>query len=195
MGHVFVKNERIIPASSDDIYSVLSDYKTKRPLLLTPNFLDYKVEQGGKGNGTVVSYRLRAANRERPYRMQVSETIKGKVLTERDSRSSLVTTWSLLPHENEEGTAVRVTTEWDGSSGVKGFFEKTFAPLGIRRIYDQILEMLELLVVPAEKRDLFGEVPSNESGWPKLLIFAAVISSAYGIYWFRKQRGIVSRKP
>ncbi|GCE19936.1 hypothetical protein KDK_37360 [Dictyobacter kobayashii] len=44
--------------------------------MLTPNFIDYTVEKGGKGSGTVISYLLQAANRERAYRMRVDEAVK-----------------------------------------------------------------------------------------------------------------------
>ncbi len=49
MGQVFVKNERTIPASPETVFTVLADYNEKRPLILTPNFMDYKVESGGQG--------------------------------------------------------------------------------------------------------------------------------------------------
>src|SRR5690242_17403551 len=96
MSHIDVKSERVIHARPQDVYATLADYR-KRPQILTPHFLDYSVEQGGQGSGTVVSYRMRAAGRERPYRMRVEESEKGRVITERDTASSLVTTWTLVP--------------------------------------------------------------------------------------------------
>src|SRR5690348_13881639 len=97
MSRVFVQSERVVNASPDVVYDVLADYKSKRPLILTPNFQQYTVEKGGKGTGTVVSYLLHAANRERQYRMRVEEAVKGKQLIERDNNSSLMTTWLLVP--------------------------------------------------------------------------------------------------
>jgi hypothetical protein len=43
-------------------------------------------------------------------------------------------------------TKVRVTTSWEGGSGVGGFFERTFAPMGLHRIYDQMLSQLARIV-------------------------------------------------
>ena len=37
-------------------------------------------------------------------------------------------------------------TTWNGAGGVGGFFEKTFAPGGLRRIYDGILANLDAAV-------------------------------------------------
>ena len=33
-------------------------------------------------------------------------------------------------------------TEWQGGRGVGGFFERTFAPVGLRRIYGEMLDRL-----------------------------------------------------
>lgn len=188
MSQVFVKNERTIPASPEAVYTVLTDYKDKRPLILTPNFLDYKVESGGQGSGTVVSYRLRAANRERAYRMRVDEVVRGKELMERDRNSSLVTTWTLSPQDNGHQTRVQVTTQWEGSSGVGGFFERTFAPLGLQRIYNQMLDMLELLVTPAEKQNQALVERKPEGIAPTIVMVGAAAASAYGLYLISKRK-------
>ncbi|SRR6266849_397881 len=188
MSQVFVKNERIIPASPEAVYTVLADYKDKRPLILTPNFLDYKLESGGQGAGTVVTYRLRAGNRERSYRIRVDEVIKGKELVERDRHSSLVTTWTLSPLADGRQTHVQVTTEWEGASGIGGFFERTFAPLGLHRIYDQMLDMLELVVVPAEKRNGAVVMRKPESIAPTIVMVGAAAVSAYGLYLISKRK-------
>jgi hypothetical protein len=36
-----------------------------------------------------------------------------------------------------------VKTTWNGAGGVKGFFEKTFAPLGLKRIQAEVLANLK----------------------------------------------------
>jgi hypothetical protein len=141
MSHIHVQVEQTVNAMPEEVYAFLQDY-TKRPQILTENYLNYQVEQGGKGAGTVVTYRLHAANRERGYRMQVSEPSIGKVLKESDANSSLVTTWMLTPAENNQKTRVQLVSEWEGGKGVGGFFERTFAPLGLRRIYTEILGKL-----------------------------------------------------
>jgi uncharacterized protein YndB with AHSA1/START domain len=191
MGQVFVKNERTIPASPETVYAVLADYKEKRPLILTPNFLDYKVESGGQGSGTIVSYRLRAANRERAYRMRVDEVVKGKELMERDRNSSLVTTWTVSPRDDGRQTHVQVTTQWEGGSGVGGFFERAFAPLGLHRIYDQVLDMLKSLVVPAEKQNGAVVVRRPDDSLASTIVMvgaAAAAASAYGLYLISKRK-------
>ncbi len=142
MSHIYVQTEQVVAARPEEVWAFLTDYRNKRPQILTNNFLNYTVEQGGTGAGTVISYHLHAANRERFYRMLVSEPSRGKVLTERDEGSSLVTTWTLTPTENNQQTRVQLSTDWEGGKGIGGFFEKTFAPMGLRRIYEEMLGKL-----------------------------------------------------
>lgn len=35
-----------------------------------------------------------------------------------------------------------MSTVWNGAGGIGGFFEKTFAPKGLGRIYDELLHNL-----------------------------------------------------
>jgi len=189
MSHIFVRSERIVDAKPEEVYETLADYKNKRPRMLTPNFLDYIVEKGGQGDGTVISYRLQAAGRERPYQMNVSETVKGKIITEQDTNSSLVTRWSVLPLNNGQQSRVSIESDWQGGSGVGGFFERTFAPMGLRKIYDNILTMLALLVQSPEKNQAL--VQQNEGSNTQartLLIAGSVLALAAGIGYLRNRQ-------
>lgn len=191
MSKIFVKKERVINAAPENVYAVLSDYKNQRPQMLTPNFLNYTVEKGGKGDGTVISYRLRAANRERPYKMRVKESVKGEVLTERDSDSSLVTTWALAPLNGGQQTKVRVSSEWEGGTGFGGFFERTFAPFGLRGIYGNMLD--SLLSLTGANATTVTAVQGEESSPASnavafFLIFGIVVGVAIGISVLQKGR-------
>lgn len=190
MSKIFAQQERIVPAKAEQIYAVLSDYKVQRPKILTPNFVDYRVEQGGTGTGTVVSYLLDVANRQRTYRMQVDEAVHGRVLTERDTNSSLVTTWALSP-VSDRATNVRVTTEWDGkATGMRGFFERTFAPLGLRRIYASMLESLTDVLGVSHKEVTAvqdKEYSPAENAKFFLALFGLVVAVALGISYLQKK--------
>jgi uncharacterized protein YndB with AHSA1/START domain len=37
---------------------------------------------------------------------------------------------------------VSITTTWDGASGIGGFFERTFAPRAVERLYSEALDRL-----------------------------------------------------
>ncbi len=143
MSRIHVEAERLLNARADQVYSILADYRTRHPSILPPqNFLDYTVESGGQGAGTIVRFRMHAGGRDRLYRMEVSEPDPGRVLRERDTTSSLVTTFTMTPVGDGAQTSVRIATEWESARGIGGFFERTFAPGVIRSIYVQELGML-----------------------------------------------------
>jgi uncharacterized protein YndB with AHSA1/START domain len=135
--------EREIAAPPERVYGLLADYTDARPRLLTSQYVDYEVEEGGSGAGTLFRYRLRAGGSERAYRVRV-ESPGHRTLLERDAASSLVTTWRVMPAPNA-GSIVRVVTEWRGTGGIGGLFERLFAARGLRPVYDQVLERLEEL--------------------------------------------------
>ncbi len=157
MSRIYVQSEYVIPATPEVVYASLIDFQNTRPSILTSNFVDYTVEQGGMGEGTIIRYDLKAAGRKRPYRMHIAETLEGEVLTERDSNSSLITMWTLTPVDDGQQTHVSLTSEWEGGSGIGGFFERTFAPLGLQRIYNKMLTRL------AQKND--PSYTSTATGW------------------------------
>ncbi len=57
MAHIHVQAEQVVNAAPEEVYTFLNDY-TKRQQILTENYLNYKVEEGGNGAGTVVTYRF-----------------------------------------------------------------------------------------------------------------------------------------
>ena len=67
MAQVVAQTERLVAASPQRVRAFLVDYQNNRPRILPAEyFRDYRVEQGGDGAGTVISYRLRAGGeRER----------------------------------------------------------------------------------------------------------------------------------
>jgi hypothetical protein len=55
---IHVDLERTIPAPPARVHAALADYHG-RARVLPDSYLDWTVEEGGEGGGTVVSYRLR----------------------------------------------------------------------------------------------------------------------------------------
>jgi hypothetical protein len=127
-----------VPAAPDRVMEFLRDYRDARERILTDNYTAYRVESGGKGEGTVYAYHFAAGGRERDYRLHVYESPGG--IQESDQLSSFVTTWKVDP--SPTGSEVTIESSWDGAGGIGGFFEGRFAPMGLRRIYGQILGKL-----------------------------------------------------
>ncbi|MBO3677633.1 SRPBCC family protein [Streptomyces sp. NEAU-YJ-81] len=141
MGQVEATTERIVTGKPEDVFDALADYRETRPRLLPQQFSEYEVREGGDGEGTVVHWKLQATSkRVRDCLLEVSEPSDGQ-LVEKDRNSSMVTTWTVTP-SGEGKSRVVVTSTWTGASGIGGFFERTFAPKGLARIYDELLAKL-----------------------------------------------------
>ncbi|MCF3145112.1 SRPBCC family protein [Streptomyces platensis] len=141
MGQVEAITQREIAADPEDVFDALADYSGTRPQLLPEHFSEYEVREGGDGKGTLVHWKLQATSkRVRDCLLEVDEPTDGQ-LVEKDRNSSMVTTWVVTP-AGEGRAKVVVTTIWQGAGGIGGFFERTFAPKGLGRIYDTLLANL-----------------------------------------------------
>ncbi len=140
MGTIEVTAERAMQASAEAVYGCVADMRHHEKFL-PPAFSDFQVESGGVGAGTIIRFTLTAGGRSRASRMQIGEPQPGRVLTESDTESSLVTTWTITPQGS--GSHVRLLTTWQGAGGIGGFFERLFAPRVLRGIYADELERLD----------------------------------------------------
>jgi hypothetical protein len=141
MAQVEATTERVVAADAETVFDALADYTGTRAKLLTEHFSEYEVREGGDGQGTLVHWKLQATSkRVRDCLLEVSEPTDGE-LVEKDRNSSMVTTWRVTP-AGEGKSRVVVSTVWNGAGGIGGFFEKTFAPKGLSRIYDAVLDKL-----------------------------------------------------
>ncbi|MFD3332052.1 SRPBCC family protein [Streptomyces sp. NPDC058700] len=151
MAQVEATTERIIAADAETVFDALADYNGTRAKVLPEHFSEYEVREGGDGEGTLVHWKLQATSkRVRDCLLEVTEPTDGQ-LVEKDRNSSMVTTWTVTPAGEGRSRAV-VTTVWDGAGGVGGFFERTFAPKGLGRIYDALLDKLADEVEPLAKK-------------------------------------------
>ncbi|WP_217547868.1 SRPBCC family protein [Streptomyces sp. GbtcB6] len=141
MAQVEATTERVVSADAETVFDAIADYSGTRAKLLSEHFSEYEVREGGDGEGTLVHWKLQATSkRVRDCLLEVSEPTDGE-LVEKDRNSSMVTTWRVTP-AGEGQSKVVVHTTWQGAGGIGGFFEKTFAPKGLGRIYDAVLDKL-----------------------------------------------------
>jgi hypothetical protein len=139
MGKVTATASAQLEAAPERVLTFLRDYRDNRPRIVTDNYTAYRVEQGGRGGGTVYAYHFAAGGRERDYRLHVHE--EGSRLEEADQMSSFRSVWSVVPAEG--GSQVTIESSWDGAGGIAGLLEGFFAPRGLRRIYAQMLARLK----------------------------------------------------
>jgi hypothetical protein len=138
-----------IHAPAKNVAEALADYTSVRPQILPAQYSDYAVRSGGAGAGTVVHWKLAATEkRVRDCEITVTSPEDG-VLVESDGNSSMVTTYTVV--ESDDGHAsVVIETVWNGAGGIGGFFERTFAPKALVKIYDDFLGQLAAHCQPGE---------------------------------------------
>ena len=141
MARIVVSAEGTVDGPAETVYRYIADMREHHPRFLPPAFSDFRVESGGVGAGTVVHYKVTAGGRTREFRAKVAEPEPGRVLTESDTGSSSVTTFTVSP----QGTAslVRISGTWNGAGGIGGLFERMFAPRVMRAIYADELKRLD----------------------------------------------------
>lgn len=140
MGQVKAGSSIEVAADPQRTLAAVTDYTEVRPKILSAHYRDYKVVEGGQGDGTVAEWTLQATkDRVRNIRAQV--TVADQVVTEKDANSTLVSTWTITPAGT--GSLVTLDTVWQGAGGIKGIFEGIFAPLGLRKIQDEVLGNLK----------------------------------------------------
>ncbi|AKK29809.1 SRPBCC family protein [Mycobacterium sp. EPa45] len=140
MGQVSAASSILIDAEPAAVLNAIADYQNVRPTILSPQYSEYQVLQGGQGQGTVAKWKLQAT-KSRVREVQAVVDVAGHTVIEKDANSSMVINWTVAPAG--PGSSVTLKTTWNGAGGIGGFFEKTFAPLGLRRIQDEVLGNLK----------------------------------------------------
>ncbi|GAB3263797.1 SRPBCC family protein [Kineosporia babensis] len=142
MSEILVVLERDVVAPPDVTFDALADYSIMRPKILPEQFTGYQVTAGGTGEGTHITYDLHATKkRVRHVEAVITEPPAGQQLLESDTRSTLRVLWDVAAAP--AGSKVTVKITWQGAGGVKGFFERTFAPGGLKKIYGAKLDQLQ----------------------------------------------------
>jgi hypothetical protein len=141
MAQVSASSSILIDAEPTAVLDAVADYQTVRPKILSPHYSQYRVLEGGQGRGTVVSWKLQAT-KSRSREIRATVDVAGRTVIEKDANSTLVTNWTVAP-AGTAGSSVTVKTTWNGASGIGGFFERSFAPVGLRRIQSEVLANLK----------------------------------------------------
>jgi hypothetical protein len=141
MGRLSASSTILIDAEPAAVLSAVADYRVVRPRILSPHYSQYQVLEGGQGQGTVASWKLQAT-KSRSRVVHAGVDVAGRTVIEKDANSTLVTNWRVAP-AGTAGSSVTVKTTWTGASGIGGFFERSFAPGGLRKIQAEVLANLK----------------------------------------------------
>ena len=132
--------ERVIDAPADVVYRCIADYQHHhRPEgFLPPSFSDFRVERGGYGAGTVISYKTTLGAAVRPMTAEVSEPEPGRVLVESGPGATTVFTVDAVGQQ----ARVRFDTLLDGR-GLEGVLMRLVGPRLLLPLYYEELRRLE----------------------------------------------------
>lgn len=140
----------LIRATADRVYSILADYtEGHQRILPRPPFGEVTVEQGGIGDGTRISFEMRAFGGVRRFQALITEPLPGRLLVETDADSGVVTTFTVDPHGGGEHTQVTIATMLCVREGIAGSFEGILTRLSIRKLYRKQLRLLSSLATAA----------------------------------------------
>ena len=140
MAAVRVVAERSMDAPADVVYQCIANYREHhRPGgFLPPSFSDFRIERGGVGAGTVMSFKMTLGGRARETTQTVSEPEPGRVLVEAGSGVRTIFT----VEADGAGCRVRFDTLLE-AGGLEGILTRLFAPRLLQPVYQDELRRLE----------------------------------------------------
>ena len=83
MGQVSASSSITIDAPPERVLTALADYQNFRPRILSDHYTEYRVLEGGQGDGTVAEWRLQATEK-RVRDIHANVAVAGSTITERD---------------------------------------------------------------------------------------------------------------
>ena len=142
-----VKASARVGAPAEVVYGIIADYRNGHPHILPKQYFEWlEVEQGGRGEGTVIRFQMRVLGQTRVLRAVVTEPEPGRVLVETDTGGGgPVTTFTVEPEES--GSHVTFSTELTSAGGPLGVLERFVMKRILRRIYARELEQLGRVAV------------------------------------------------
>lgn len=137
----------LIAAPPEEVYAVLADYRHGHPHILPKKYISqFQVVSGGQGAGTLLRYQMRILGFERPRQAVVAEPEPGRLLVERETPSSLVTTYAVTPANNGLHTHVQIAAHWEPARTLSGKLEQAFYPSLLRQLFTYELDTLAKFV-------------------------------------------------
>ena len=136
-----VAAERHIAAPAAHVYRLIADFNEHHAKFLPPAFRDLRVERGGVGAGTVITFDLVNGTSVRHCRSEVSEPEPGRALVEEDRGNGTRTTFRVTP--DGAGCLARIESQFRVSPGFRGIVERIIAPPVLSRLLAEELARLD----------------------------------------------------
>jgi len=126
------------------VYDTIADYHTGHPRIVPKQFSNLRVEKGGVGAGTIITFDVTVLGRTTAFRAEVTEPEPGRVLVERNvGGSDSVTTFTVDPGARADEAVVTIHTAMTDRGGIGGAIEKFVTRRVLRPMYAEELRRLE----------------------------------------------------
>ncbi len=140
-----------INAAPDAVYAALADYTTHHPRIMPPAyFSNLDVDSGGVGAGTTFHITLRKPGKDETLRMRVDEPSPGRVLTETNVDTGVVTRFTVDPTEGGGQTVAGMESDLPVAGGLRGLSDRWVLPRMTKHIFNKQLEQLARYMGSAE---------------------------------------------
>ena len=153
MGRARAHAQRSIDRPPAAVYAVLADYTTQHPRIMpAPPFSDLEVEEGGVGAGTIFHITVRMLGRRQRLHMRVAEPQPGRVLTETNLDTGIVTQFTVAPRDGGSRTLAGMSSEWETTGGVRGLADRLVTPRLMGRMFAKQLHQLDQYLRSSDDR-------------------------------------------
>lgn len=136
------QESKIIPASAELIYNIITDYHEGHPAILpTRYFTHLEIVEGGRGLGTVIDVEMSFFGAKAAYHLEITEARPYTLMVEEDKAQGVVTSFILDPLD-ENQTRVTIQTKMPSKAGLAGWVEKQMNSWVMRKVYREELDQL-----------------------------------------------------
>lgn len=144
---------RRVAAPARIAYDLIADYRTGHTQIVPPKvFQNLQVEAGGYGEGTKITFDVRAFGSTTNIRADITEPKPGRVLVETETDHKVVTTFSVEPIGDGSTCDVTIDSIFKSRDGVLGKIEQSLAKPFLRRVYKDELQRLEAIAKQVSSR-------------------------------------------
>lgn len=154
-----IRASAIILAPPERVYGIIADYRDGHPRIVPPKYFTWmRVDSGGIGEGTTISFGMRVLGVTRTLRATISEPQPGRLLVETYPEDGFATSFIVDP-EGSAASRVTIVTGLNRRPGLAGAVELFLSKKALPGIYRKELQRL---AEHAEGRQLHEAVPKSE---------------------------------
>jgi hypothetical protein len=137
-----IRASAVIQAPAAGVYRLIADYRDGHRRIVPPKYFRWlRVDRGGYGAGTGITFGMRVLGTSRTLRAAVTEPEPGRVLVETDPDAGIVTTFIVEP-VGEGRSKATISTVLTGPAGLAGAIERFVSSRVLPPIYREELKRL-----------------------------------------------------